>query len=110
MRIKHRMAESSVNLNLRLMKWRLEPELDLESIASCRCLIFGAGTLGCNVARTLLGWGVTGLTLIDNGSVSMSNPVRQSLYSFSDASQGRDKAPTAAAALKLIYPRVVRFS
>lgn len=34
------------------------------------------GTLGCNVARTLMMWGATQLTFLDYGTVSYSNPVR----------------------------------
>ncbi len=64
------------------MRWRLLPSLDLEQISSTRCLLLGSGTLGCNVARCLLGWGVRTITLVDNGTVSYSNPVRQSLFAF----------------------------
>jgi ubiquitin-like modifier-activating enzyme ATG7 len=49
-----RLAETSVDLNLKLMKWRLMPQLDLDLIKNSRCLLLGSGTLGCSVARTLL--------------------------------------------------------
>ncbi len=46
------------------------------------------GTLGCNVARALLGWGVRHITFVDNGRVSYSNPVRQPLFEMSDCVDG----------------------
>lgn len=49
-----RLAEESVDLNLRLMKWRLAPDLDLTTVKAAKCLLLGAGTLGCSVARALL--------------------------------------------------------
>ena len=102
-----KLAEASVDLNLKLMKWRLVPNLDLEKIKATRCLLLGAGTLGCGVARGLLGWGVRHITLVDNGRVSYSNPVRQSLFTFKDCLEGgRYKAEAAAERLAEICPGV----
>jgi ubiquitin-like modifier-activating enzyme ATG7 len=92
-----RLAEEAAGLNLKLIKWRLLPNLDLSLIAKTRCLLVGAGTLGCNVTRCLLAWGVSDITLIDNGRVSFSNPVRQSLFTHEDClNGGKPKAEAAA--------------
>ncbi|XP_029456633.1 ubiquitin-like modifier-activating enzyme ATG7 [Rhinatrema bivittatum] len=102
-----RLAESSVDLNLKLMRWRLVPTLDLEKVVSTKCLLLGAGTLGCNVARTLMGWGVRHITFVDNAKISYSNPVRQPLYEFEDClSGGKSKALAAADRLQKIFPGV----
>ena len=102
-----RLAESAVDLNLKLMRWRILPTLDLDIVSQTKCLLLGAGTLGCNVARCLMGWGIHKITLVDNSRVSYSNPVRQSLFKFSDCLDGgMQKAVTAAAALKEIFPGV----
>lgn len=102
-----RLAESSVDLNLKLMRWRLVPTLDLEKVISTRCLLLGAGTLGCNVARTLMGWGVRHITFVDNAKISYSNPVRQPLYEFEDClGGGKSKALAAAEKLEKIFPGV----
>uniref|UniRef100_A0A9J7ZHY3 Ubiquitin-like modifier-activating enzyme ATG7 n=1 Tax=Cyprinus carpio carpio TaxID=630221 RepID=A0A9J7ZHY3_CYPCA len=102
-----RLAESSVDLNLKLMRWRLVPSLDLDKVVSTRCLLLGAGTLGCNVARTLMGWGVRHITFVDNAKISYSNPVRQPLYEFEDClSGGKAKALAAVDRLKKIFPGV----
>ncbi|KAM4022946.1 ubiquitin-like modifier-activating enzyme ATG7 [Anomaloglossus baeobatrachus] len=102
-----RLAESSVDLNLKLMRWRLVPTLDLEKVISTKCLLLGAGTLGCNVARTLMGWGVRNITFVDNAKISYSNPVRQPLYEFEDClGGGKSKALAAAEKLQRIFPGV----
>lgn len=102
-----RLADSSVDLNLKLMKWRIAPDLDLEKIKNTKCLLLGAGTLGGYVSRNLLGWGVRKVTFVDYGKVSYSNPVRQPLFEFDDCLDGgKPKAPQAAEMLKRIYPGV----
>ncbi|KAI8071789.1 E1-like protein-activating [Gongronella butleri] len=99
------LASNAVDLNLKLMRWRLMPELDLDKIKATKCLLLGAGTLGCYVARSLMGWGVRHITFVDNGKVSLSNPVRQPLYRFDDSLRGgKEKASTAAARLLEIQP------
>ena len=101
------LAEQAVGLNLKLMKWRMAPELNLEICKSAKCLLLGSGSLGCQVARNLLSWGYEHITFVDNGKVSYSNPVRQCLFTFAD-SQAEDnfKAPIAASRLKEVYPMV----
>lgn len=49
-----KLAESAVSLNLKLMKWRIMPNIDLDVIKNQKCLLLGSGTLGCNVARCLM--------------------------------------------------------
>lgn len=102
-----RLADQSVDLNLKLMKWRIAPELDLDIIRGTKCLLLGAGTLGTYVSRNLMGWGVRKITFVDYGKVSYSNPVRQPLFEFKDCQDGGvPKATRAAQALKEIYPGV----
>jgi ubiquitin-like modifier-activating enzyme ATG7 len=43
-----------MDLNLQLMRWRQLPALDTDMLKETSCLLLGAGTLGCAVARTLL--------------------------------------------------------
>lgn len=35
------LAEQAVDLNLRLMKWRAAPQLDVGALAATRCLLLG---------------------------------------------------------------------
>jgi ubiquitin-like modifier-activating enzyme ATG7 len=105
------LADQAVDLNLKLMKWRIAPDLNLDKIKETKCLLLGAGTLGSYVGRLLMGWGVRKITLVDNATVSFSNPVRQPLYYFKDCISGdggggAKKAERAAEALQEIYPGV----
>lgn len=121
-----RLADQAVDLNLKLMRWRILPSLDLDKVASTKCLLLGAGTLGCYVARVLMvriqpstirslftgrsiqGWGVRNITFVDSACVSFSNPVRQPLFEFEDCLDGgKVKAVCAADRLKKISPGVV---
>ncbi|XP_041785643.1 ubiquitin-like modifier-activating enzyme atg7 isoform X4 [Anopheles merus] len=100
-----RLAENAINLNLKLMKWRLVPSINLTGISRTKCLLLGAGTLGCNVARSLLAWGITHISIVDCGHISLSNPIRQSLYRFEDTlNGGKPKASTVAERLLEINP------
>uniref|UniRef100_A0A914ID88 Ubiquitin-like modifier-activating enzyme ATG7 n=1 Tax=Globodera rostochiensis TaxID=31243 RepID=A0A914ID88_GLORO len=104
-----KVLEQSVELNLKLIRWRHAPSIDLQRFASLRVLLLGSGTLGCNIARALLGWGVRQLrfTFVDYATVSYNNPIRQSLFTFDDCTKdGVSKAEAAAEALKRIYPLV----
>ena len=40
-------SENAVDLNLKLMKWRMLPSLNLEKIRETSCLLLGSGSLGC---------------------------------------------------------------
>jgi ubiquitin-like modifier-activating enzyme ATG7 len=102
-----RLADQAVDLNLKLIKWRIAPTIDLEVVKNTKCLLLGAGTLGSYVSRNLMGWGVRKITFVDNATVSFSNPVRQPLFNFKDClGGGAKKATRAADMLKEIYPGV----
>ncbi|TKA83714.1 hypothetical protein B0A55_00308 [Friedmanniomyces simplex] len=100
-----KLADQAVDLNLKLIKWRISPSINLDTIKHTSCLLLGAGTLGSYVARGLMGWGVRKITFVDNARVSYSNPVRQPLYDFKDCEDGGvRKAERAADVLNEIYP------
>ncbi len=91
-------ASYSADLNLRLMRWRMLPGLDIDKIKETKCLLVGAGTLGCYLSMAMMGWGFRRFTFVDSGKVSASNPVRQPLYTTEDV--GRYKAHAASENLK----------
>jgi hypothetical protein len=49
-----KLAENAVDLNVKLMTWRVAPNLPFEEISKKKALLIGAGTLGCAVSRSLL--------------------------------------------------------
>eukprot|EP00802_Teleaulax_amphioxeia_P007410 Tamp_07416.p1 GENE.Tamp_07416~~Tamp_07416.p1 ORF type:complete len:707 (-),score=204.86 Tamp_07416:343-2463(-) len=107
-----RRAVESADLNLKLMRWRFLPDLDIDRLARTKVLLVGAGTLGCNVARSLMAWGFRDMVFVDNGKVSFSNPTRQWLFDFTDCvdparpSEGKPKAQAAADAIMRIVPNM----
>jgi ubiquitin-like modifier-activating enzyme ATG7 len=40
-----KLAESSVALNLNLMKWRMFPNLNIDLLAQQKCLLVGSGNI-----------------------------------------------------------------
>lgn len=87
-------AKEASNLNLRLMKWNHAPSLSLPILSSATALVCGCGTLGTQVIRTLLGWSINKLSVIDSSCVQYSNPLRQCLWRAEDI--GASKAACAA--------------
>jgi ubiquitin-like modifier-activating enzyme ATG7 len=99
-----KIVKQANDLNLKLMKWKMWETLDTDKISNTRCLLLGAGTLGCTVARLLVGWGFTNLTFVDNGVVSYSNPCRQSLYDIDDCTVRKYKAHAIVEKLLKVNP------
>ena len=92
-----RLASQAVDLNLKLMRWRLLPQLrvarggvDSVFVARRRYPRVRGGQVSARV-------GVRKITFVDGGDVSFSNPVRQSLFEFGDClGGGKPKAEAAA--------------
>lgn len=99
-----RIASDAIDLNVKLIKWRILPDMEPEKMKNLRFLLLGSGTLGCSIARTLMGWGVRKLSFVDSGKVSFSNPVRQSLFTHQDAAEGKSKAKCAREAVEAVMP------
>uniref|UniRef100_A0A804QTY4 Ubiquitin-like modifier-activating enzyme ATG7 n=1 Tax=Zea mays TaxID=4577 RepID=A0A804QTY4_MAIZE len=91
-------------MHLKLMGWRHFP-VNIDRLSHVRVLLLGAGTLGCEVARLLMTWGVRKLTVVDSGSVVMSDLAKQSLYIDKDC--GVPRVSAIAPHLKERCPAVV---
>lgn len=97
-------AEQNAERNLKLMMWKHEPNLPLDKLRKVNCLLIGAGTVGCSVARNLIAWGLKNITFVDCATVSHANPVRQNLYTTKDI--GKEKSQIATETLFTILPSV----
>jgi hypothetical protein len=96
------MADHAIAFPLHVLRKNYYPEVALERLAAARVLLCGAGTLGCHIARSLLAWGVKDFVFVDHGTVSLTNPLRQPLYTHEDV--GAPKAAAAAARLAALCP------
>ena len=85
-----RVPADAVDRSMKLIQWRVIPELLTEWMEELRVLLLGAGTLGCGVARVLLGWCVWKMTLVIPGRF-LSTPVRQYFCTHADAAGGSRK-------------------
>ncbi|CAD2104218.1 autophagy-related protein 7, putative [Plasmodium vinckei] len=82
---KNTIQRISLELNIKLIRWRILKNFKFEKIHDLKILIIGLGTLGCSVARTCVAWGIKNFTFIDNSRVSYSNVSRQCLFTLDDA-------------------------
>jgi len=90
------------NLNLKLMKWNFFKELDIEKLNNINVLICGTGTLGCNIIRNLISWGIKNISAIDYGNVNLSNISRQNLFTTEHASENISKIKACEKSINLI--------
>ncbi len=94
------------DLNLRLMRWRIMPEIKLETFRApaAFCSAQGHWLLRSTCAS---GMGVRKITLVDSAKVSFSNPYDSpSLILKTVSKVGKPKAECAAKRLQRIYPGV----
>ena len=75
-----------------------------QKIQRARVLVIGAGGLGCPVLQNLAAAGVGFIGIVDGDVVEETNLHRQLLYTLDDC--GRNKAVTAARAIKKLNPSV----
>eukprot|EP00923_Selenidium_pygospionis_P018490 GHVN01032348.1.p1 GENE.GHVN01032348.1~~GHVN01032348.1.p1 ORF type:complete len:806 (+),score=120.54 GHVN01032348.1:66-2483(+) len=119
--------EQQLDLNVHLIRWSEIPNFEPKKLFQLKILLLGSGTLGCSIARTMVGWGVRHFTFVDNGRVALSNPARQCLFTHQDAieeereegwgtergeltrparAKGKFKAEAAASRLLEVNPRL----
>ena len=77
---------------------RCIPGWNQEFVENQRCMVFGAGAIGCSIALCLARLGVSKIYLVDRDVVEASNLNRQILFARSDI--GRKKVEAAADTLR----------
>lgn len=102
----HELQQRMNTMNIDLIKWRLIPNFEQIHFKNLKFLIVGSGTLGCSVARNLIGWGIRNFTFIDHSKVSLNNPIRQCLFTIEDAKNRKNKAQAAVERLRYICPEL----
>ncbi|KAJ1605528.1 APG7-like ubiquitin activating enzyme E1 [Cryptosporidium canis] len=103
----HELQQRINTMNIDLIKWRLIPDFEQSRFNNLRFLLIGSGTLGCGVARNLIGWGIRNFTFIDHSKVSLNNPIRQCLFTIEDAKSRKNKAQAAVERLRYICPDII---
>ncbi|GFE54007.1 hypothetical protein BaOVIS_014110 [Babesia ovis] len=93
-------ADSS--LRLQMMTWRIVPELKPGNITKLRICVIGVGSLGCQIIRQLLAWGVYNFVIIDYGIVT--NSTRQCLYTSQHTNGNIPKIVAASSEIGRIRP------
>jgi adenylyltransferase/sulfurtransferase len=84
---------------LKLIDW-----FDIERVHAAKVLVVGAGAIGNEVLKNLALLGFGQVFIMDRDTIEMSNLSRSVLYRASD--NGKDKASTAAAAVRILNPNV----
>ncbi|KAH8583013.1 APG7-like ubiquitin activating enzyme E1 [Cryptosporidium sp. chipmunk genotype I] len=102
----HELQQRLSTMNIDLIKWRLIPNFEQIHFKYLKFLIIGSGTLGCSVARNLIGWGIRNFKFIDHSKVSLNNPMRQCLFTLEDAKNKKNKALAAVERLRYICPDI----
>ena len=62
--------------------------------------------MGCCVSRVLLSWGIRSISFLDNAKLSLSNPIRQCLYTSHDLESKQYKAVLASKSIQQINPSI----
>lgn len=84
---------------LKLIDW-----FDIERVRNAKVLVIGAGAIGNEVLKNLALLGLGHVFILDHDTIEMSNLSRSVLYRAADS--GKDKAATAARAVRELNPGV----